>query len=111
MSDKNSEPPEHLREESKRIWRAIVNDCDMDAGAMVILLTLCDANDRRLQARESIEEAGSPFVKDRFGIVKGHPGLALERDATLVMQRAYRLLGLDQEPRTQQGELFREVRR
>lgn len=96
-------PPEHLSEESKKIWADIVSECEMDAGALVILTTLCDANDRRLQARTSIEKAGSLFVRDRFGVVKGHPGLAVERDATLAMQRAYRLLGLDQAPNSQMG--------
>jgi phage terminase small subunit len=99
-------PPEHLSPESKKVWTDIVGECDMDSAALVILRTLCDANDRRLEARASIEKAGSLFVKDRFGVVKSHPGLAVERDATLAMQRAYRLLGLDQAPSGQMGFCF-----
>jgi phage terminase small subunit len=104
-------PPEHLSPESKQVWLDIVRDCDMDSAALVILRTLCDANDRRLQARASIEKAGSLFLRDRFGVIKGHPALAVERDATLAMQRAYRLLGLDQAPSSQMGFVFEKSRR
>jgi hypothetical protein len=49
-----------------------------------------------------------PLILDRFKIVKANPWVAIERDSTLIMHRAFRLLGFDQEPRggADQGNLF-----
>ena len=56
--------------------------------------------DRRLQARETIAKNGA-VVKDRWQQDKPSPWVAIERDATLALQRAYHALGLDLEPNEQ----------
>lgn len=88
------------------LWNEIVEDNEIDAVAAKILLTLCDAMERRDEARKVIAERGLTTV-DRFNVLKVNPALAIERDSTLIMHRAFRLLGFDQEPRgNEQGRLF-----
>lgn len=93
-----SPAPEYLSSAARDLWNKIMDAYWIDVAAEVVLETLCSGVDRRQQARERISADG-PIVKDRFGVVKAHPALALERDATLQVQRAFRLLGFDQEAR------------
>ena len=107
MPGGSGEPPEHLTDASKQRWRDIVTQNTMDAAAMPLLTSFLTALDRVEQARVEIARLG-PLIKDRFGIVKANPWVAIERDSTLIMHRAFRLLGFDQEPRgsSEQGGLF-----
>jgi P27 family predicted phage terminase small subunit len=101
------EPPDHLSEESRRLWRQVTEENSIDAAAYPILLTYFEARDRREDARADIKENGAIY-KDRFGAPKMNPSVAIERDQTLIMHRAFRLLGFDQEARggSNQGKLF-----
>lgn len=100
------EAPVHLSEESKAFWVKVKEEYKIDPASEPILLTYCEAKDRRAQAQAAIRETG-PVIKDRFGVEKMSPWVAIERDSTLIMHRAFRLLGFDQEPRgAAQGELF-----
>jgi P27 family predicted phage terminase small subunit len=101
------DPPAHLSEEMQRLWTQIVEENAIDAAAVPILLTYCEARDRREEARAAMKEKG-PIIKDRFGVEKMSPWVAIERDSTLIMHRAFRLLGFDQEARGggDQAKLF-----
>lgn len=98
--------PEHLGELGRRWWDALTQPrYHVDDAASMIVLTICDAFDRREEARAEIRRDGLTS-KDRFGQRKAHPGLAIERDQTLIIQRGFRLLGFDQVPKmTEQGSL------
>lgn len=96
--------PEHLTEQSKRDWAAIVEDNAIDLAAAQILETFFDARERRAEARKNIGEVGA-LMKDRFGVWKVNPATAIERDSTLIMHRAFRLLGFDQEPRGEKDQM------
>lgn len=103
-----NEPPAHLSEGSRALWTSIVEENSIDAAAIPILLSYCEARDRREQAQRAMKETG-PVITDRFGVLKISPWSAVERDSTLIMHRAFRLLGFDQEPRGggDQGSLFK----
>jgi len=107
MPGSSPEPPAHLSETSKQRWREIVAENNMDAASLPILTSYLTALDRVEEARTEIARIG-PLIKDRFNIVKPNPWVAIERDSTLIMHRAFRLLGFDQEPRggSDQGKLF-----
>lgn len=92
------EPPEHLSEAAKGKWREICEQNSIDTAAALILRTFCEAYDRREEARAMIAKEGAVYL-DRFKCPKISPWVAIERDSTLVMHRAFRLLGFDQEPR------------
>ncbi len=101
------EPPDQLSEAAKAKWREICEQNTIDTAAAVVLRTFCEAYDRREEAREHIRTEGAVY-NDRFGAPKVSPWVAIERDSTLIMHRAFRLLGFDQEPRggSDQGSLF-----
>lgn len=88
--------PAHLSATAKAKWDELQEICG--GAARPILVSMLEAMDRREQARLQIVEHGA-VIKDKFGIPKVSPWMAIERDSTLVMQRAFRLLGFDQEPR------------
>lgn len=99
------EAPAHLSEESRKLWADIMEENTLDAAAVPILLTFCEARDRREEARAAIKDRGA-VIKDRFEVEKISPWVAIERDSTLIMHRAFRLLGFDQEARDgNQGKL------
>jgi P27 family predicted phage terminase small subunit len=96
--------PEHLSAAAQALWDRMIGLYDIDTAAEVVLQTLCEAFDRRTEAREQIVKDGV-YIRDRFNVIKSHPGIAVERDAGLCMQRAWKLLGFDQSA-PKQGELF-----
>ena len=99
------EPPAHLSDEARRIWERIVEENAIDGAAEPQLRILVESWERREQARAAMREKG-PVIIDRFGVEKVSPWAAIERDSTLIIQRAFRLLGFDQEPRGgEQGKL------
>jgi phage terminase small subunit len=97
-----SEPPAHLSDRSRRLWQEIIAGGLIDAPCIPILISLCESFDRREQARAEIAASGA-VVKDRWGVPKVSPWCAIERDATLIFQRSFRLLGFDQAP-TENGQ-------
>src|SRR4051812_44443120 len=100
------DPPAGLSELARKLWDSVCAESAIDAAAAKILETLCQSFDRRQDARDAIAKDGAVY-KDRFNAPKISPWVAIERDSTLIMHRAFRLLGFDQEPRGAQGELFK----
>jgi phage terminase small subunit len=98
MNRQRIKPPAHLSADSKKLWRSITEDYDIDQAAAMILTATLEARDRKEQARATLAVEGTVQV-DRFQQRKPHPSVAIERDASLMMMRGFRLLGFDQEPR------------
>ena len=94
--------PKHLTPDSRRVWKQIFADYEIDPAAELIFLAALEARDRREQARQEIEKRGATYV-DRFGQCKPSPWVAIERDAATTLMRGWRLLGFDQEPRGELG--------
>jgi len=90
--------PKHLTAESKRLWKAIHSDYDLDDPARLVLTATLESRDRREQARAEIAKTGATQT-DRFGQCKPSPWVGIERDAATTMMRGFRLLGFDQEAR------------
>ncbi len=102
-----STAPNHLTAASKKIWKAIFEDYQIDPAAELILVATLEARDRREEARALLAKEGT-VQTDRFGQKKPHPSVAIERDAAGTLMRGWRLLGFDQEPR---GDMGRPERR
>jgi P27 family predicted phage terminase small subunit len=98
MKPQNLKPPSHLSPDSQKVWKRIVGDYDIDTAASLVLVATLEARDRKEQARATLEKEGTTQT-DRFGFLKPHPSVALERDAAATMMRGFRLLGFDQEAR------------
>jgi phage terminase small subunit len=87
----------------RRLWRAVLDDFELDAAGMELLGLACRALDRAALAQAALEEDGL-FQLDRYGSKRVHPGVAIVRDASTQAARLLRELGLDA------GELVADVR-
>lgn len=88
------EPPEHLSERSQGFWRETVSEYALDPHHVELLRRLCEAMDRCDEAVRLLGADG-PAVTDRFGVPKGHPAVAIERDSRIAVARLLRELDLD----------------
>lgn len=90
--------PKHLSIEAKKIWRKLTKEYGIsDTGGLEILRQGLEAFDRAEAARISINKVGL-LVKDRFGAIKAHPLLPIERDARSSYLQALKALNFDIEP-------------
>jgi phage terminase small subunit len=89
--------PQHLSKPSRTFFRHVAAEYDLDQHHLKLLGLLCEALDRGEQARQAIAADGA-YLPDRFGQLKAHPGVAVERDARIAVARLTRELDLDGEP-------------
>jgi phage terminase small subunit len=87
-------PPEHLSDGSKAVWKATVEEFEMSAAELVTLRLALEAVDRSDQARAEIEKAGA-IVEDRYGGLRAHPAVAIERDSRLAAARLFKQLNIE----------------
>jgi P27 family predicted phage terminase small subunit len=91
-------PPRSLSAEARRRWRELVKEYTIaDAAGLQVLATYLEAFDRMRGAQRRVKRDGQTF-RDRFGQVKAHPLLAVERDARAACLAALKALNLDLEP-------------
>lgn len=87
-------PPKHLTAPAKAMWKRLLEGYELDdAAGLTLLQAACEAFDRAEQARKAIEADGA-ILKDRFGQLKPHPAVAIERDARGQLIGAIRALKL-----------------
>lgn len=89
--------PKHLSVASKRLWRGVVADYELDPHHLEVLRLALEARDRCEEARQILEVEGVTYV-DRFGAPRKHPAVAIEENARLQCIRAWRELDLEGEP-------------
>ena len=88
---KKPSPPKYLSPASKKVWQSILSGYVMDEPALEILAATLAATDRMQQARAQIDKDGV-LLADRFGVMKAHPLIPVERDASGCALRGWRLL-------------------
>lgn len=86
--------PRHLRPATKRWWRDVLDEYDLEAHDIRLLTLAGEAWDRGQQAREIVDRDGMTFT-DRFGQPKARPEVAIERDSRIGFARLLRELSLD----------------
>jgi P27 family predicted phage terminase small subunit len=91
--------PKHLTAAARRIWRQIVADYQLEERHLGLLRLALEALDSADEARHRIEADGS-YIADRYGCLKVHPAIAVQRDARIAFARLSRELGLDLEAPT-----------
>jgi phage terminase small subunit len=87
------QPPAHLSESSRRLFRAVVRSYGLEAHHLRLLVLALEASERGEEARQAVARDGA-YVMGRTG-PKAHPGLAVARDASIAFARLIRELGLD----------------
>jgi P27 family predicted phage terminase small subunit len=89
--------PSHLRPETARWFRAVLDGWELQDHHIRLLLIAAESWDRALEAREALDKEGLTFT-DRFGAPHAHPAVKIERDARITFMRVLRELDLDIEP-------------
>lgn len=90
----NSQIPSDLSKNSKEWYQEIINEYELEAHHLKILLAAAEALDRIEEARKVIKQEGS-YYRDRFDQPKAHPALDVERNNKILFARLVRELGLD----------------
>ncbi len=85
--------PKHLRKETRRWFKSVVNRYEMTEEDVRLLTLAAEARDRAEQAREILAVEGIQR-KDRFQINQVHPCVAVERDSRISYARLMRELNL-----------------
>lgn len=89
--------PKHLSRRAKAFWKAIVEEYDLGPHNLELLRRLAEALDR-CDAAVAVVAAEGLVVTDKFGQVKAHPAVNVERDCRIAIARLTRELDLDGEP-------------
>jgi len=96
-SEKKPKAPAHLADATRKWFRSVVTEFRLEPHHVRLLTLTCECWDRCTQAREAIAKDGA-YLPDRFGQLRAHPGIAVERDAKISFARLIRELDLDVEP-------------
>ncbi len=93
-------PPEHLTDETKRWWAAIVANYAFEEYELRTLQAACEAWDLYQKARCELAEHGLTYRDDK-GMIRPMPQASISRDARTSFLRAVRelRLGDDAEPK------------
>ena len=83
-----------LRLATKRWYSRTCNEYALDEHHRRTLLMAATMWDRACEAREAIARDGA-CVPDRFGQLKPHPSVGIEKEATLTFLKCLRELALD----------------
>lgn len=98
MKKSSTRCPKHLSVDSKRIWREIVAEYQIeDCAGLRILRVALESYDRAQACRKQIDREGLT-VRDKFNQVKSHPLLSAERDSRQGFLAGIKALSLDLEP-------------
>ena len=89
------EPPDHLSERSKQLWRDLVPKRAKSPGRLALLQTALEALDRADEARELISTEGLTTVTETTGAVHLNPLVKLERESRQAFMKAWGLLHFD----------------
>ncbi len=93
------DPPDHLSDASKALWRSTLSGWSLDAHHQHLLRLACEALDLAEQARLELVEHGRTTITEANGGIRAHPATAIARDNRTLAARLLRDLNLDQEPR------------
>jgi phage terminase small subunit len=91
---KEKRPPAHLRPATRKWWKSVCADYELEQHHIRILTLAAEAWDRAEMAREALAQHGMVFA-DRFGQPHARPEIAIERDSRIGFCRCVRELGLE----------------
>jgi P27 family predicted phage terminase small subunit len=87
--------PKHFENPERLLWKKILSEYLIaDSAGLKLLETALEAHSRARKARETVDKEGMTTT-DRFGQVKAHPLITVERDARSQFLLAMKQLNLD----------------
>ena len=97
MSNQELKAPRNLSGEARIMWKQIVGKFEGWTFAQpAVLRAGLEAHDRMRQAQRQLKKHGL-FSKDRYGQVRSHPCVAVERDSRNAFYRAIKQLDIQDE--------------
>lgn len=87
------DPPKHLSAATRKWWKEVARDYELESHHFRLLELAAEALDRANEARARIAKDGA-YVQGRYGL-RAHPAIAVERDSRLAFARLLRELDLD----------------
>ena len=87
-------PPKHLSGESKRRWKQVVSNWEIDEGGLPLLEQALEALDRLRQAQEMLAKEGL-VAKGRNNEDIVHPAYRIEKAARQQFLTAWKMLDLE----------------
>lgn len=91
---RSPECPAHLTDESAEWWGSVADGYLLESWQLRTLTAAAEAHDRMSQARRQVTADGI-VVEDRFGQMRAHPAVGIERDSRIAYLRAVRELALE----------------
>jgi hypothetical protein len=85
--------PEDLGPEGAKLWSGVLGAYRVEPHLLPVLAAAAREADTAGEAAAEVAKAG-PFVRDRFGVQKPHPGIAVARSSRLASARLLRALAL-----------------
>ncbi|MDY6793694.1 MAG: hypothetical protein SWK76_00205 [Actinomycetota bacterium] len=89
------EPPEHLSERSKDLWRQVIPSRALSPGRLILIEEALSALDRADECRGAISGEGLTTRTETTGAIHLHPLAKLERESRAQFIRAWTALGLE----------------
>ena len=88
--------PKHLKPDTGEWFKSVIKDYELEPHHIRLLTLAGEAWDRCQEAREIVDKEGLT-AKDRFGQLRQHPAISIERDCRIAFARLLRELNLDVE--------------
>ncbi len=92
-------PPDHLSTRSRRFWRSVVGQYELQPHELELLRRACEASDQADRAHEILAAEGLTFM-DRYGQAKAHPAAGLEIQNRAAEAKLLAQLGFKEAPST-----------
>ncbi|MGO4637235.1 P27 family phage terminase small subunit [Mesorhizobium sp. 2RAF45] len=92
--NEGQKPPAHLRPATKKWFKSVTSDFDLDGHHVRLLTLAAEAWDQAQTAREVLDSGGQTFT-DRFGQPKERPEVGILQNARISFARLIRELALD----------------
>ncbi|MBJ7402960.1 MAG: hypothetical protein JHD07_06515 [Bradyrhizobium sp.] len=89
-----TKPPSHLKSATRKWWKNVVEDFDLEPHHLRLLQLAAEAWDQAQTAREVLDRDGQTFL-DRFGQPKERPEVGILQNARISFARLLRELALD----------------
>ena len=90
-------PAQKLGKTAQKLWEMVTSDYELEQQHLELLQAACLQLDRAAAARKTIAKDGIT-CRDRFGQIREHPAVAIERAAQVTFSRLLREMALDIEP-------------
>ena len=96
MTPKLPSPPRHLQPKTRKWWKSIILEYELDGSALKLLTLAAECWDRSEQCRGIVEKEGPVFI-GADGSPRKHPAINIELDAKINFARLVKQLGLPSE--------------